>query len=192
MSEQIVLAEYSGDVVLVDGLCYEFAGYTAQPPEELEVTALFDTCLECAEGESSSSPSATIRCTDCDPQIADTFTISLGNLVTPWDPWNGSHTINWKAPHPNGFGAANECKWQVAAMPAGAAARANLKLVWSTVSNKWLVTCHAYTGSFIVWEGPTDPCYPTGSYGTHAECRTGGVVDFPPCDTQGATTCTVS
>lgn len=65
MSEQIVLPGFRGDVVLVNGLCYEFAGYTEQPPEDLEVTALFDTCEECessgsseSSGFSSSIPSA--------------------------------------------------------------------------------------------------------------------------------------
>jgi hypothetical protein len=146
--------------------------------------------------ESSSSPSATIRCHDCYPQIADDLTITLGNLGDPWGGtpinWNGSHTVYWNEPHPYGFGGASECAWQVTSLPGypSVPATANLKLVWSTVSNKWVVTCHANTATYLEWEGPTDPCNPTGSYGSHTDCGENFGGSF--CSSQGATTCVVS
>ena len=97
MSEQIVLPGFSGDVVLVNGLCYEFSGYTLQPSEDLDVLARFDTCEECGLGvpsssafssepafssssafsSSGSSSSEPVRCNNCDPQLADTYTVAF-------------------------------------------------------------------------------------------------------------------
>ena len=107
MSEQIVLPGFSGDVVLVNGLCYEFAGYTLQPSEDLDVLASFDTCEECGLGvpsssafSSPSSSSEPVRCIDCDPQLADTYTVAFTDLVAPWVTWNGSHTVHWNDRYP--------------------------------------------------------------------------------------------
>ena len=98
--------------------------------------------------------------------------------------------MQWNATHPNVPLAysSDECVWQVTAIPTGAALVSNLALYWSTVSNKWVVRCHAYTATYLDWEGPTDPCDPTGSYGSHTDCNDGS----GECGSVVATTCVVS
>lgn len=188
MSEQIVLAEYSGDVVLVNGLCYELAGRTTQPTEDLDVTELFNTCEECT---------FVTPCNDCALSLRQTYTITLSGLDNPWGgllapgDWNGSHTAHNNEPHPYGPGSASECLWQVTEFPAEIAT-ANLSVSWYDADNQWKVRCQAHTAAYLLWEGPTDPCDPRGSYGSHVGCFYNHVEDAPPCDTQGATTCTVS
>jgi len=210
MSEQIVLPGFSGDVVLVNGLCYEFAGYTIQPSEDLDIEAKFETCDECGLGvpavpssssESSSSGSSIpepVRCNDCDPQLADTYTIALSGLVSPFSnsnlTWNGSHTIHWNAAHPF-FGGGQECGWQVIELPgAEPPATASLGLTWNAFGypDQWSVKVMAFTFTWLDFEGPTDPCDPRGPYGAHVYCNQS--FGAPHCDAQdfSATTCTVS
>ena len=300
MSEQILLPGFSGDVVLVDGLCYEFTGWTTQPPEELEVTALFNTCEECgpsssgtpeeisstlspeemsstlssmfsseemssmfsseemssmfssaADEESSSEvdeesssevdeesssevdeesssevdeesssevdeesssevdeesssglavlytlcPSVPVRCTDCDPQLAATYNISLSGLISPWSnsalTWNGSHTVNWNEGCPVVHG---ECSWGATEVPGSAPpALASLTLYWDSLAypGRWSVRVFAVTFTYLDYRGGTDPCDPRGSYGSHFACSSNTPEHCDNQDTAGSA-CTVS
>jgi len=309
MSEQILLPGFSGDVVLVDGLCYEFTGWTTQPPEELEVTALFNTCEECgpsssgtpeeisstlspeemsstlspeemsstlssmfsseemssmfsseemssmfssevdeesssAVDEESSSevdeesssevdeesssevdeesssevdeesssevdeesssglavlytlcPSVPVRCTDCDPQLAATYNISLSGLISPWSnsalTWNGSHTVNWNEGCPVVHG---ECSWGATEVPGSAPpALASLTLYWDSLAypGRWSVRVFAVTFTYLDYRGGTDPCDPRGSYGSHFACSSNTPEHCDNQDTAGSA-CTVS
>jgi hypothetical protein len=198
MSEQIVLAEYSGNVILVNGICYKFTGRTPQSTEDLDVTELFDTCEECTYVSPCNNT--------CDPSLRQNYTIALSGLDTPWGgshedtpgDWNGSHTVYNKEPHPlwppeYPPPPVSDCAWGPRVIPAGSSLVAGLVLAWDTRRpGQWSVTLHAYTATFLVWEGPTDPCDPRGSYGDHVECKDQYLPDYGYCLTQGATTCTVS
>jgi len=148
-----------------------------------------------ALGESSSSASSAesssalvIHCNDCDPQLDSTFTIALSGLVSPWDAWNGSHTVHWNDRYP--IGTLNECTWGSIVQPAGSPALSAATLEWdsATYPNKWSVRMFAYTVTYLDWEGPTDPCDPTGSYGSHTNCSDGA----GECGSVVATTCSVT
>jgi hypothetical protein len=210
MSEQIVLPGFSGDVVLVNGLCYEFAGYTIQPSEDLDVLARFDTCEECGLGVpsepafssasafssepafssasafSSAAPSESalvVPCNGCDPSLNQTYTVAFTGLVSPWDAWNGSHTITWDA----------GCEWIAAVKPTGAHVTASLKLRWNIdFPNKWSVRLHAFTAAWLVWEGSAAHCGPVGSLGPHDSCTDPGGSGWCTAQNASATTCVVS
>jgi len=141
-----------------------------------------------ASSSSGSSSSEPVRCNDCDPQLADTFTISLGSLVSPWILWNGSHTVRWNDRYP--IAPLNECAWGSIVQPDGSPGLSSVTLYWdsATYPNKWSVRMFAYTATYIEWEGPTDPCDPRGSYGTHTNCSDGS----GECASQGTTTCSVT
>ena len=198
MSEQIVLPGFSGDVVLVNGLCYEFSGYTLQPPEDLEVTALFDTCEACAAGpppgvgessassaESSASdiPVPVIDCNDCDPQLDQYYIVTLGGLTagTIWAPWNNIATlVKWDI----------NCTWRETEGSA-------LGVVLSYGTVGWTVKLSPVVSTEeIMWQkvesGPfEDECDPLQDMGTHSTCNSAS--DQPAnCTGLGGTSCVVT
>jgi hypothetical protein len=73
MPEQIRLEENVGDVVLVDGLCYEFSGYAASRPNV---------------------------CNSCDPPLATFYTVTLSGLTGPWAEWNGANPVELDPRYP--------------------------------------------------------------------------------------------
>ena len=157
-------------------------------------TAVYTLCPSSSSEEISSlisgvSSSEPVRCNDCDPQVADTYTVDFTDLVSPWITWNtGSHTVHWNDRDPTGI--LSECMWGSIVRPATSPGLSAITLEWdsATYPNKWSIRLFAYTLTYLDWEGPTDPCDPRGSYGTHTNCSDGA----SECDSVVATTCTVS
>jgi hypothetical protein len=126
----IIYEDYYGSVIKVDGTCYNFwKEVPDDPTQDPPPDDLFDTCEECASSqadesspsfpeesapsfpEESSAPEASalpppsvVDCNDCDPPLAETYTVELSGLVEPWAPWNGTTVVTWDA-------AYGSCTW---------------------------------------------------------------------------------
>ena len=54
---EVILLDFPGDVIKIDGICYEFVDVTFDPPTHDVPGDVYDTCEDC-EQESSSAGSS--------------------------------------------------------------------------------------------------------------------------------------
>jgi hypothetical protein len=184
----IIYEDYYGSVIRVDGTCYNFwkevpDDLTQDPPPD----DLFDTCEECSSSSlseeslsslSSLAPGIVVPCNDCDPPLAETYTVTLGGLIgTIWAGREGSHMLTH-------YGSG--CTW--ISDPAGIA------LYWSAAGPSgaaWYLDVQNDSGArsgTIQYTGGTDPCAPLNDYGTHSGCQS---IEPSDCTELGVTSAVV-
>jgi hypothetical protein len=82
---------FKGDVIKIDGVCYEFVGYEEAPaPDVTGDIDVFSTCEECEQQSSAmhqQSSAVTSSCPDADPEMVLTVTGSTGTITWCGETW---------------------------------------------------------------------------------------------------------
>jgi len=173
MPDVIVPDRPAKDVILIDGVCYEFVGATTDPKthDMVDIDGQFDSCALCAEAEksdlssqsSSSGPAAQdcpSDCASCNDPLYVTMNLSgtygFGNCTD----FNGKTTLNQDE-----FGGGN-CTW----------GDFTTGISLYCTDKKWIVTFAGGSTAFIFSAPNTNGCPPTGSYTQESGTCTGTCV----------------
>ena len=177
-SQRLRLSEHRGDVILVNGICYEFSGYTTHPPDELGLGSSssqeiisFNTCEECGGSSSGSSLSSgssssifvpTVTCTQGDETciLPQEYIVTLSGLSgTVWAWANGTTSL---------FNQGDDCIWG-GVIPDTEGDYFQLRYISGNSRWRILITDNFESLGWVD-NGPSDPCDPTGIWGLHDYC----------------------
>jgi hypothetical protein len=147
----IIIPSKVAEVVMIDGVCYQFLQYTGEAATHEEPILLYDTCDDCTVEPT---------CNSCDPAIPNKLTVTLSGLGGDWDGYNGVHVVDWD----------NDCDWSKD-LPLIAGQSNTLYLYWG--GGKWNIGIDGFAIACIIYisqNGIADECDPYGTYSTLVTC----------------------
>jgi len=118
----------------------------------------------------------TPACEGCSPPLYGTYCATLSGLGGDFAAYNGTHQLT---------ATGGTCEWRKTFSPAA------LTLWWDSGAARWRLRLQHTALCEKQWNGPTDPCHPTGSYAEHW-CTDVGCTDGYSCEESSGATATVS